>query len=100
MSTAQKSSLNYLIQEALAAGGWELVDPNGNAETWERETEQVKIGKKELKGSNPPSIVFEIADPSIEFRKTDMIVINLLCTRLAKRQSMSAWYGNVNNTTE
>jgi hypothetical protein len=98
MSNSKKSSLEYLIREALQTGNWQLMDANGNAELWMREDERVKIGKKSLKGTTPPSYVFEVSEPGIKFRKTDFIVMNLLCTRLAKRKKMSSWYDSVSTT--
>ena len=100
MSKTQKSSLNYILQEALENGNWELADGNGNAEQWARDGETVKIGKNLLRGSNPPSVIFEVSEPEINFRRTDSIVINLLCVRLAKPYKMSSWYDNVSTTTE
>lgn len=100
MANTQKSSLNYLIQEALESGGWSLIDTAGNAEAWMREGEWVKIGKNLLKGTEPPSVVFEVSEPEINFRRTDSIVMNLLCTRLAKSKKMSSWYDKLSTTTE
>lgn len=97
MSKTPKTVLPILIQEALKAGGWRLIDPNGNAETWKRNGEQVTIGKKLLNGTNPPSVVYEVFDPENEFRRTDSIVINLLCTRLAKTGKMSEWFNTLDN---
>jgi hypothetical protein len=98
LSKTQKTSLNYLIQEALEAGGWKLINPDGNAETWRRNGEQVSIGKKLLRGTEPPSVIYEVWDPESGFRKTDSIVINLLCTRLAKSGKMSEWLNTINQT--
>lgn len=100
MSKTQKTSLPYLITEALESGGWELIDTAGNSESWMRPGEWIKIGKNLLKGTDPASVVFEISEPEINFRKTDSIVINLLCIRLAKKNKMSDWYDNVSTTTE
>jgi hypothetical protein len=97
MSKTLKTTLPILIQEALSAGGWRLIDPNGNAETWKRDGEQVTIGKKLLNGTNPPSVVYEVWDPENDFRRTDSIVINLLCTRLAKSGKMSEWFNTLDN---
>ncbi len=91
MSKTLKTSLPYLIQEALASRGRKLIDPNGNAETWKRNGEQVTIGKRLLQGTDPASVVYEVWDPETGIRKTDMIVINLLCTRLAKAGKMSEY---------
>ena len=100
MSKTQKSSLPYLITEALETGQWELIDTAGNSEAWMREGEWVKIGKNLLRGTEPASVVFEVSEPEANFRRTDSIVINLLCTRLAKKNKMSEWYDNVSTTTE
>lgn len=97
MSKTPKSTLPILIQEALSAGSWRLIDPNGNAETWKRNGEQVTIGKRLLQGTNPPSVVYEVWDPENDFRRTDSIVINLLCTRLAKTGKMSEWFNTLDN---
>ncbi len=97
MSKTPKSTLPYLIQEALASGGWRLIDPNGNAETWKRNGEQVTIGKNLLRGTEPPSVVYEVWDPETGLRKTDSIVINLLCTRLAKSGKMSEYLTTIEN---
>lgn len=97
MSKTLKSSLPYLIQEALASGGWKLIDPNGNAETWKRNGEQVTIGKRLLQGTDPASVVYEVWDPETGIRKTEMIVINLLCTRLAKAGKMSEYLDTIEN---
>jgi hypothetical protein len=97
MSKTLKTTLPILIQEALKAGGWRLIDPNGNAETWKRNGEQVTIGKRLLQGTNPPSVVYEVWDPENDFRRTDSIVINLLCTRLAKTGKMSEWFNTLDN---
>ena len=97
MSKTLKTTLPILIQEALQSGGWKLIDPNGNAETWKRNGEQVTIGKKLLNGTTPPSVVYEVFDPENEFRRTDSIVINLLCTRLAKTGKMSEWFNTLDN---
>ena len=98
MSSTQKSSLDYLLKEALETGGWQLVETAGNNENWLREGEWVKIGKTPLRGTTPPSIVFEIFEPGINFRKTDMLVMNLLCVRLAKKRKMSDWYDKLDTT--
>jgi len=98
MSKTPKSILPYLLQEALETGGWKLIDPNGNAETWKRNGEQVTIGKRLLQGTDPASVVYEVWDPEIGLRKTEMIVINLLCTRLAKSGKMSEWLNTIKDT--
>ncbi len=95
MSKTPKSILPYLIQEALFYGGWKLIDPNGNAETWKRNGEQITIGKNLLRGTEPPSVVYEIWDPETGIRKTDSIVINLLCVRLAKSGKMSEYLDTI-----
>ncbi len=97
MSKTLKTSLPYLIQEALASGGWKLIDPNGNAETWKRNGEQVTIGKRLLQGTDPASVVYEVWDPETGIRKTEMIVINLLCTRLSKAGKMSEYLTTIEN---
>lgn len=96
--TPPKSTLPYLLLEALENGSWGLVATDGNNEEWQRGTETIKIGKKLLKGTTPPSVVYEVSDPEINFRRTDSIVINLLCTRLAKARKLSEWFDNVNTT--
>ncbi len=47
---------------------------------------------------SPPSVIYEVWDPESGFRKTDSIVINLLCTRLAKSGKMSEWLNTINQT--
>lgn len=98
MSNTKKSMLDYLVREALETGNWQLIDTSGSAESWMRAGEWIKIGKNSLKGTEPASYVFEISEPEINFRKTDSIVMNLLCTRLAKNKKMSSWYDNVSTT--
>ena len=100
MSKTQKSSLPYLVQEALEAGNWTLIDTSGNAESWNREGEWVKIGKNVLRGTEPVSIIYEVSEPEINYRSTQSIVINLLCTRLAKPYKLSTWDDKVSTTTE
>jgi len=100
LSKTQKSSLNYLLQEALQSGKWELVKDNGNSEEWAREDEQVTIAKNLLYSTEPPSVIFEVFEPEIAFRRTDSLVMNLLCLRLAKSSKMSSWYDNLSTTTE
>ena len=100
MSKTQKSSLSYLLQEALKSGKWELIKDNGNSELWEREGEAVTIAKNLLRSTEPPSVIFEMYEPEINFRRTDSLVINLLCLRLAKSHKMSSWYDNLSTTTE
>lgn len=100
MSKTQKSSLNYLLQEALESGRWELVSAEGNSEKWVRGDETVTIAKNLLRSTEPPSVIFEVFEPEINFRRTDSLVMNLLCLRLAKSSKMSSWYDKLSTTTE
>lgn len=100
MSNSKKSSLPYLLKEALETGQWQLIDSNTATEDWVRPGEVVKIGKNAIKSTDPHSYVFEVSEPGEGFRKTDLIVMNLLCRRLAKTDKMSTWYDNLSTTTE
>lgn len=95
-----KSQLPYLIQEALDAGAWKYVESKENREIYERGEETVQIATKGLKSTTPHSYVYEIFDREAEFRKTDCLVMNLLCVRLAKKNKMSDWFDTVSTTTE
>jgi hypothetical protein len=95
-----KSQLPYLILEALESGNWEPSESDKNTETFIRDGEQVKIGVNKLRGTNPASFVYEIRDFDNEITKTHMLVMNLLCTRLAKPYKMSTWFDNVSTTKE
>lgn len=97
---AQKSKLPYLIREALESGKWEPVEVGGQIETYTRGTEIVKIGTNALRGTSPASYVYEVHDPEEDFRTTHMLVMNLLCLRLAKSSKMSSWFDTVSTTTE
>jgi hypothetical protein len=100
LSKTQKTSLNYLLQEALENGRWELVSAEGNSEKWVRGDETVTIAKNLLRSTEPPSVIFEVFEPEINFRRTDSLVMNLLCLRLAKSSKMSSWYDKLSTTTE
>jgi hypothetical protein len=95
-----KSKLPYLILEALESGNWEPSGSDSTTETFVRDGEQVMIGINKLRGTNPPSFVYEIKDFENEITKTHMAVMNLLCTRLAKPYKMSTWFDTVSTTKE
>lgn len=95
-----KSKLPYLILEALEAGNWEPTEVSSTTETFVRDGEQIKIGKIALRGTSPVSYVYEVKDFDEAFTRTDSLVINLLCTRLAKPYKMSTWFDNVSTTKE
>lgn len=95
-----KSQLPYLIQEALETGGWAFANEATSTESYIRGSEIVRIGTRPLRGTTPPSYVYEVSDPSISYRKTDMIVMNLLCSKLAKSGKLSDPDDNVSTTTE
>lgn len=95
-----KSQLPYLIQEALSAGEWKYVESKDNREIYTRGEETIQISTKGLKSTDPASYVYEVHDLEAEFRKTDCLVINLLCVRLAKKNKMSDWFDTVSTTTE
>lgn len=95
-----RSQLPYLIQEALETGGWAFDTDDTSTESYTRGSETVRIGTRPLRGTTPPSFVYEVSDPSAKYRKTDMIVMNLLCSKLAKSGKLSDPDANVSTTTE
>lgn len=95
-----KSKLPYLIQEALETGGWELGSEASYAETYVRGSESLAIGTRALRGTNPPSYVYEYVDTETKHRKQSMTVINSLCAMIAKSSKMSDPSANVSTTTE
>jgi len=95
-----KSKLPYLILEALAAGEWNHVESKPNRETYKRGEETVTISTKALNSTDPASYVYEIHDDEEGIRRTQSLVINLLCVRLAKKNKMSDYFDTVSTTTE
>lgn len=74
-----KTQLPYLIREALEAGEWKTEKIGPNTETYTRGEDTILIGNRALRGTNPPSYVYELNG------KQSMTVINSLCAMLAKR---------------
>jgi hypothetical protein len=95
-----KSQLPYLILEALQAGKWTFKEADKAGEVYAREGEEVRIGLRPLRGTDPVSYVYEVHDLDLNFRKVDKLVINLLCVRLAKTSKMSEWFDSMSTTTE
>jgi hypothetical protein len=95
-----KSQLPYLIQEALETGQWKHVESKESRETYERGEETIQISTKGLRSTDPASYVYEITDSELGFRRTDCLVINLLCVRVAKARKMSEYFDSVSTTTE
>ncbi len=95
-----KSQLPYLILEALETGGWQHQGTDKVSSLYARPGEEVRIGLTALRGTDPVSYVYEIYDQDLNFRKTDKLVINLLCVRLAKSSKMSDWFDSMSTTTE
>lgn len=95
-----KSQLPYLIQEALDTGQWKHAESAGNRETYQRGEETIQISTKGLRSTDPASYVYEVADKELGFRRTDCLVINLLCVRVAKARKMSDYFDSVSTTTE
>lgn len=95
-----KSTLPYLIREALETGSWELTEQTSNTELFTRAGEQLRIGTKALRGTNPPSYVYEYVDADRGLRRQSMTVINSLCALIAKSGQLFAEDANVSTTTE
>jgi hypothetical protein len=74
-----KTQLPYLIREALEAGEWKLNEIRPNTEKYTRGEDSILIGTRALRGTNPPSYVYELNG------KQSMTVINSLCAMLAKK---------------
>lgn len=95
-----KSQLPYLILEALQTGKWQHKETSKTASTYARPGEQIMIGLTPLRGTDPVSYVYEIHDQDLGTRRTDKLVINLLCVRLAKSGKMSEWFDSMSTTNE
>lgn len=98
--TMPKSQLPYLIQEAIDTGQWNYVESKDNRETYQRGDETIQISTKGLRSTDPASYVYEVADKELGFRRTDCLVINLLCVRVANSRKMSDYFDRVSTTTE
>lgn len=95
-----KLQLPYLILEALQTGRWNHKSTDKVSALYSRPGEEVRIGLTPLRGTDPVSYVYEIFDEDLGFRKTDKLVINLLCVRLAKSSKMSDWFDSMSTTNE
>lgn len=95
-----KSKLPYLILEALDTGRWNYVESKDNREIYKRGEETLQISTRPLRSTTPESYVYEINDEELGFRRTDSLVINLLCVRIAKSSKMSEYFATVSTTTE
>lgn len=81
-----KSQLPYLIREALETGSWRQVELKQNHEIYERGSEIVTIGTTPLRGTEPPSMVYNWEDRETGTRISSRDVINSLSAKLAKRK--------------
>lgn len=98
--TMPKSKLPYLILEALDTGRWKYVESKDNREIYNRGEETLQISTRALRSTTPESYVYEISDEELGIRRTDSLVINLLCVRIAKSRKMSEYFDTVSTTTE
>lgn len=95
-----KSNLPYLLKEALDTGAWELTEQTTNTESFTRGSERIMIGTRALRGTTPPSYVYEYVDNDRRIRRQTMTVINSLCAMVAKSGQLFTEDDNVSTTTE